>query len=153
MNGDSKGREYLGRGLGFPLRVNARGEIALVSGERDIEESIRVILGTKPGERVMRPEFGCRAHELLFEPRNASTETLMQQYVSDALRMWEPRITVQWVDVLIDENQDGVDDVTGLCLYENQDGAILVEVYYTIEETHDERSIVYPFFLIGEEEW
>lgn len=138
MNGDSKGREYLGRGLGFPLRVNARGEIALVSGERDIEESIRVILGTKPGERVMRPEFGCRAHELLFEPRNASTETLMQQYVSDALRMWEPRITVQWVDVLIDENQDG---------------AILVEVYYTIEETHDERSIVYPFFLIGEEEW
>ena len=130
MNGDSKGREYLGRGLGFPLRVNARGEIALVSGERD--------MGTKPGERVMRPEFGCRAHELLFEPRNASTETLMQQYVSDALRMWEPRITVQWVDVLIDENQDG---------------AILVEVYYTIEETHDERSIVYPFFLIGEEEW
>ena len=138
MNGDTNGREYLGRGLGFQLRVNARGDIALVSGERYIEESIRVILGTKPGERVMRPEFGCRAHELLFEPRNASTETLMQQYVSDALRMWEPRITVQWVDVLIDENQDG---------------AILVEVYYTIEETHDERSIVYPFFLIGEEEW
>jgi phage baseplate assembly protein W len=138
MNDQSREREFLGRGLGFPLRVNARGEIALVRGERDIEESIRVILGTKPGERVMRPEFGCRAHELLFEPRNASTETLMQQYVSDALRMWEPRISVQWVDVLIDENQDG---------------AILVEVYYMIEETHDERSIVYPFFLIGEEEW
>jgi phage baseplate assembly protein W len=138
MNHNPDSREFLGRGLGFPLRVNARGEIALVSGERDIEESIQVILGTRPGERVMRPEFGCRAHELLFEPRNASTETLMQQYVSDALRMWEPRITVQWVDVLIDENQDG---------------AILVEVYYTIEETHDERSIVYPFFLVGEEEW
>jgi phage baseplate assembly protein W len=138
MDRNPDSREFLGRGLAFPLRVNARGEIALVSGERDIEESIRVILGTRPGERVMRPGFGCRAHELLFEPRNASTETLMQQYVSDALRMWEPRITVQWVDVLIDENQDG---------------AILVEVYYTIEETHDERSIVYPFFLIGEEEW
>ena len=138
MNDHSREREFLGRGLGFPLRVNARGELALVRGERDIEESIRVILGTKPGERVMRPEFGCRAHELLFEPRNASTETLMQQYVSDALRMWEPRISVQWVDVLIDENQDG---------------AILVEVYYMIEETHDERSIVYPFFLVGEEEW
>jgi phage baseplate assembly protein W len=138
MDRNPDNREFLGRGLGFPLRVNARGEIALVSGERDIEESIRVILGTRPGERVMRPEFGCRAHELLFEPRNASTETLMQQYVSDALRMWEPRITVQWVDVLIDENQDG---------------AILVEVYYMIEETHNERSIVYPFFLVGEEEW
>ncbi|RKY58163.1 MAG: baseplate protein [Candidatus Neomarinimicrobiota bacterium] len=132
------GREYLGRGLAFPLRVNARGEIALVSGEEDIEQSIRIILGTRPGERVMRPEFGCRAHDLLFEPRNAATETLMRRYVTDALRRWEPRIEVRWVNV-----------VSG----DEPDGALLVEVHYTIKATHDERSIVYPFFLVGEEEW
>ena len=131
-------REYLGRGLSFPLRVNARGAIALVGGEEDIRQSIRIILGTRPGERVMRPEFGCRAHDLLFEPRNAATETLMRRYVTDALRRWEPRIEVRWVNVMPGDEPDG---------------ALLVEVHYTIKATHDERSIVYPFFLVGEEEW
>ncbi len=138
MANDRESKEFLGQGIAFPLRVNARGELALVSGASDVEESIRIILGTTPGERVMRPEFGCRANELLFEPRDAATETLLDQYVRDALRMWEPRIEVQWVDVFTDEELDG---------------AILVEINYTIKETHDERSIVYPFFLAGEEEW
>ncbi len=132
------GKEYLGRGVSFPLRVNARGEIALVGGEEDIRQSIRIILGTRPGERVMRPEFGCRAHDLLFEPRNAATETLMRRYVTDALRRWEPRIEVRWVNVMPGDDPDG---------------ALLVEVHYTIKATHDERSIVYPFFLVGEEAW
>jgi phage baseplate assembly protein W len=131
-------KEFLGRGLAFPLQVNARGEIALVSAERDIEQAVRIILATRPGERVMRPEFGCRASELLFEPRNSAMETLMQQYVEEALTRWEPRIEVQWVRVLSDNTQDG---------------AIVVEVNYLIKATHDQRSIVYPFFLVGEEEW
>lgn len=133
-----KGRGYLGRGLAFPLRVNARGEIAMVSAERDVEESIRIILGTRPGERVMRPEFGCRAHELLFEPRSAAVETLIKQYVSQALRRWEPRIEVMSVTVL------GQTEL---------DGALIVDVTYLIKATHDRRSIVYPFFLESEEEW
>ena len=132
------GRGYLGKGLGFPLRVNARGEIALVSAERDVEESIRIILGTRPGERVMRPEFGCRAHELLFEPRSAAAETLLKQYVSQALRRWEPRIDVRSVTVLS---------------HNELDGALLVEISYLIKATHDRRSIVYPFFLEGQEDW
>ncbi|MBC8461512.1 MAG: GPW/gp25 family protein [Deltaproteobacteria bacterium] len=138
MPRDPRNREYLGRGLAFPLRVNARGEIALASGEHDIEQSIRIILGTSPGERVMRPEFGCRAHEMLFEPRNAATETRMQQDVMAALARWEPRIEVQAVNVLTSQDLDG---------------ALFVEIEYTIKATHDERSIVYPFFLVGEEGW
>jgi hypothetical protein len=133
-----KGKAFLGQGVAFPLQVNARGEIALVDGDHDIEQSIRIILGTRPGERVMRPEFGCRASELLFEPRNSATETQMQQYVEQALRRWEPRIEVQWVSVMTDNTQDG---------------AIVVEVNYLVKATHDERSIVYPFFLVGEETW
>ncbi len=138
MSNPPGSKEFLGRGLAFPLQVNARGEVALVSAERDIEQSIRIILGTQPGERVMRPEFGCRAHELLFEPHNMTTQSRMKQYVSEALRRWEPRIAVQSVQVRAD---------TAL------DGAIVVEVNYLVKTTHDRRSIVYPFFLVGEEEW
>jgi len=138
MSADARGKEYLGRGLAFPLRTNARGELALATPERDIQEAIRIILGTRPGERVMRPDFGCRAHELLFEPMHAGTETLMQQYVAEALDMWEPRIDVQGVNVYVDREVDG---------------ALWTEIYYLIKATHDERSIVYPFFLAGEEEW
>ena len=138
MNDHSRGKEYLGQGLAFPLRMNARGELALASPDRDIEEAIRIILGTQPGERVMRPDFGCRAHELLFEPMHAGTETLMQQYVAEALDMWEPRIDVLGVNVYVDREMDG---------------ALWAEITYVIKATHDERSIVYPFFLVGEEEW
>ncbi len=138
MSTSPKSKEFLGQGLAFPLQVNARGEIALVSSDRDIEQSIRIILGTRPGERVMRPDFGCRAYELLFEPRNAATETRMQRYVVDAMRRWEPRIEVQSVEVFADTESDG---------------ALFVEINYIIGATHNERSIVYPFFLVGEEEW
>ena len=129
-------REFLGQGLAFPLQVNPKGEIALARGERDIEQSIRIILGTAPGERVMRPEFGCRARELLFAPRDAATEALLIEYVEQALGRWEPRIEVQEVRVSDDPRHDGT---------------LRVEIGYRVKATHDERSIVYPFFLMGEE--
>ncbi|MBE7555628.1 MAG: GPW/gp25 family protein [Anaerolineales bacterium] len=130
-------REFLGQGLVFPLQVNPRGEIALARGELDIQQSIKIILGTVPGERVMRPEFGCRIHELVFAPRDAATEGLAIYYVEQALGRWEPRIELQEVNVLDDPHHDG---------------AMLIEIKYRIKATHDERSIVYPFYLSGEEE-
>lgn len=130
-------REFLGQGLVFPLQVNPRGEIALARGELDIQQSIKIILGTMPGERVMRPEFGCRIHELVFAPRDAATEGLAIYYVEQALGRWEPRIELQEVNVLDDPHHDG---------------AMLIEIKYRIKATHDERSIVYPFYLSGEEE-
>ena len=86
----------------------------------------------------MRPDFGCRVHELLFEPRDAATAAHIQKYVNIALQRWEPRIQVLGVNVLTDETVDG---------------AIYVEINYFIKDSHDRRSIVYPFFLVGEEEW
>ncbi|MEA3309347.1 MAG: GPW/gp25 family protein [Chloroflexota bacterium] len=136
MNDNLRNREFLGQGLAFPLQANQRGEVALARGATDIEQSIRIILETSPGERVMRPEFGCRAKELLFAPRNATTEGLMAYYVRRALRRWEPRINVLQVLVSPDLERDGV---------------LLVEISYAIKSTHDERSIVYPFYLMGEE--
>lgn len=129
-------REFLGQGLAFPLHVNPRGEIALAKGAEDIEQSIHIILGTAPGERVMRPEFGCRVHELIFAPHNAATEGLIVYYVEQALGQWEPRIDVQEVEVVPDPDRQGV---------------LMVEIDYRIKATHDDRSIVYPFYLMGDE--
>jgi phage baseplate assembly protein W len=131
------GREFIGQGLAFPLQIGPQGGIALASGERDIEQAIRIILETAPGERMMRPEFGCRVHELVFAPRNAATEGLLIHYVGEALERWEPRIEVQEIDIVPDPGPGA---------------ALLVEIKYRIKDTHDERSIVYPFFLTGEEE-
>ncbi len=133
----SQAKTFLGNGLSFPLRTNPRGEIALVSGSEDIEQAIRIILSTRPGERVMRPTFGCRANELLFEPFAASTSSLLQEYISDALRMWEPRIEVTRVNV--------VAEASGA-------GALMAEIEYYIKATHDTRSIVYPFYIAEEPE-
>ncbi len=135
MQRDAKA--YLGTGLNFPIKMNGRGEIALVSGNVDIEQSIRIILGTRPGERVMRPKFGCRAYELMFDPISATTISLLQEYVYDALRMWEPRSDVLSVDGTSDEGNNG---------------ALMAEIEYEVKATHDTRSIVYPFYIEAEEE-
>jgi phage baseplate assembly protein W len=133
MNRD---KEFIGQGLAFPLQVNPRGEVSLVTGVTDIEQAIGIILGTIPGERVMRPEFGCRAWELIFSPNNAATQSLLILYVRQALEFWEPRIELTNVDVESDPNEPS---------------ALLVEIQYEIKATHDQRSIVYPFYIMGEE--
>lgn len=130
-------KTFLGNGLSFPLRTDARGQIVLVTGSEDIDQSILIILRTRPGERVMRPTFGCRANELLFEPRSAGTVSLLQNYILEALRMWEPRIEVINVNV-----SDEGGDV----------GVLLTEIEYQIKATHDTRSIVYPFYIADEPE-
>ncbi len=84
----------------------------------------------------MRPEFGCRIHELVFAPNNAATEGLLIHYIQEALERWEPRIDVQEIEVSTDLDGGAV---------------LLAEIKYLIKDTHDPRSIVYPFFLMGEE--
>ena len=137
MDDNIRNREFLGQGWAFPLQFNPRGQIALALGERDIEQSIRIVLETVPGERVMRPEFGCQAKQLLFAPKNAATEGLLIRYVEEALTRWEPRVEVVTVNVLDDRSTDG---------------AWLVEINYMIKTTHDTRSIVYPFYIAQEQE-
>ena len=137
VNNNVRDREYIGQGLAFPLQVNPRGGIALSSGEHDIEQAIRIILMTAPGERMMRPEFGCHIHELVFAPHDPATESLAIYYVQESLERWEPRIELRDVNVVTDPGRDGV---------------LLIEIKYQIKDTYDERSIIYPFYLTGEEE-
>lgn len=129
--------ELHGSGWAFPLSTNGRGGLAMVAGEQDIEQSVQIILGTMPGERVMRPEFGCRAWELIFAPNNAATRTLLARYVQDALEFWEPRIELINVEV---------EGITA-----HLDSALLVTIHYRLKTDHDPRSLVYPFYIMGEE--
>ena len=124
---------YIGRGLGFPLRVDANGSIALESGFDDVDKAIRVILSTAPGERPMRPAFGCAIWDLLFEPINANTLALMEDAVREAMSRWEPRIDIVTVTV--------APDASGV-------GAVTIDIAYRIRSTNDRRNLVHPFYLI-----
>ncbi|MGL4650013.1 MAG: GPW/gp25 family protein [Caldilineaceae bacterium] len=128
-------KEYVGQGLSFPLSLTPKGEIALVTGTTDVDQAMQVILETMPGERVMRPNFGCRIWELLFAPNDAETRALAAYHVRQALEFWEPRVTIDSIDVATDHDAS----------------ALRITITYTIKDTHDTRSIIYPFFLMGEE--
>ena len=124
--------DVLGTGWHFPVEMDGRGGISLSRRERDIEESIRIILSTAKGERRMRPEFGCRIQELVFAPNNATTAGLARQYVEEALGWWEPRIEVTDVDVRPDTTDTS---------------RLLINIKFRIKATNDERNLVYPFYM------
>lgn len=126
----------IGSGWNFPPRLNERGTMALTADDNEIEQAIAIILGTVPGQRVMRPEFGCRIHELVFAPNNSATAGLAGRYVVEALGRWEPRIELQRVEASPDLDSP------------NQ---LLISIEYRVAATHSNRSLVYPFYLIPPE--
>ena len=127
------GQEFVGSGWAFPLRTDATGRFALVSHDREIEESIRLILGTAPGERPMRPEFGCGIHNYVFAPADATTAGRLAAEVRSSLERWEPRIDVLAIDVLF----DAVDQ-----------GTLYINLNYAISGSNDPRNLVFPFYVI-----
>src|SRR6478609_4261112 len=124
---------FVGRGLAFPMRVNATGGLALVSHDQEIIESMRLILGTSPGERPMRPDFGCAIHDHVFGPADTSTIGMIAFEVRLALDRWEPRIEVLDVSVSQDEAQASL---------------LYIDIQYSIRETNDPRNLVFPFYVI-----
>src|SRR6056297_1193826 len=98
---------YIGRGLGFPLRVDANGSIPLESGFDDVDKAIRVILSAAPGERPLRPSFGCACWDLLLAPINANALGLMEDAVHASIFRWEPRVEVDGIDVAADPARPG----------------------------------------------
>jgi phage baseplate assembly protein W len=128
---------FVGRGISFPMRVNATGGLALVSNDEEIAESIRLILGTSPGERPMRPDFGCPIHDHVFAPADSSIIGMITFEVRNSLAAWEPRIDVLDVIVTRDESRPSL---------------LYIDVTYEINDTNDPRNLVFPFYVIPEEE-
>ncbi|HSC70799.1 MAG TPA: GPW/gp25 family protein [Candidatus Methylomirabilis sp.] len=126
------GQDFLGVGWKFPVRLSEQGEFTLSRYDEDIRESIWIILSTAPGERLMRPDFGCGIHEFVFAPNTTRTAGLVRQKVEEALNRWEPRIEVQEVRVEADPDSPVV---------------LLIHIAYRVRATDSRFNLVYPFYL------
>ncbi len=129
--------DLLGSGLAFPLAVDHRGGIALAHGEDDVEQAITIILGTAPGERPMRAEFGCAIHDLVFDTIDAELVGKIDSAVRVALDRWEPRIEVEEIEF----------DLSRMA-----DGAIEIDIAYRVRSTSRRHNLVYPFYVIPADE-
>jgi uncharacterized protein len=123
---------FLGKGWKYPVEIARSGGVAYSELEEAVRQSIFIILGTAPGERVMRPTFGCEIHELLYAPNNQATASLAAHYCLDALQKWEPRIK----DVSVD-GEPSREEPTRLD----------VTIRYRVRATNVTRNLVYPFYL------
>ena len=125
--------DFIGRGWGFPVGVDATGQIALVSGSREIEQAMRLILSTYPGERPMRPNFGSRLRDFIFDGATWENAIAIAAEVRASLLQWEPRATV--ADVLV--APEAADR-----------GVLMIDIVYTVKGTNDPRNLVFPFYTI-----
>jgi phage baseplate assembly protein W len=129
--------EFIGSGLAFPMGLDATGSFKLVSQDREIEEAIRLILGTAFGERPMRPEYGCGIHDYVFASIDSDTAGRIAGEVRASLVRWEPRIEVRSVDVTV---------------YPKDRSRADIDIQYSVGNTNDPRNLVFPFYTIPAEE-
>ena len=133
----SNERDFLGKGLRFPVSVNLNGGVSSSILEENVRQSIFIILGTAPGERINRPEFGCRIHDLMFAPNNDITGARAEVYCEEAIYKYEPR-----VEKVV---------CTSTC-NADQPNRLDIRIEYMIAGKHDKRNLVYPFYLRAEDD-
>ena len=122
----------LGKGWSIPLRPDDRtGRIEYERGTTKVSQSIQIILETAPGERIMRPTFGCDLRRYLMKPNTTATRALIQREVALALKTWEPRIEVQGVQVSPGDDPS----------------LVLIEIFYVHKRDGRQGNFVYPFYL------
>ncbi len=129
-------QDFIGAGWGFPLGVGAQGGIALVRREVELEQAMRLILATYPGERPMRPDFGSRIRDFVFRSVNVETIAELSRVVREALLRWEPRVDVEAVII----SPDPADQST-----------LYIDIQYVPKDTNDRRNLVFPFYTIPED--
>ena len=125
-------RNLLGKGWAFPVAADVRGGLLMSSYEKSVEESIRIILSTTPGERIMRPDFGCAINEMVFSPNSPRTVTQAIHYIEQAIIRWEPRVILK--------------NVTGEIAPDNPI-CIHIHIDYEIRSVNTFFNMVYPFYL------
>lgn len=128
--------KHIGKGIAFPVAINLHGGLQLSKHILNIEESIHLILSTRLGERLYRPDFGSRLSELMFSPINTETLLQVKLYVEEALNQWEPRITL--LEIITEPDPT--------------EGKVIIHIRYFPKDSHDLRSLVYPFYLSATQE-
>jgi uncharacterized protein len=129
--------QHLGTGVAFPIGIDHTGRVALARDELDVEQAIQIILTTVPGERPMRPEFGCAVHEYAFASIDALALERIENAVRTALDRWEPRVQTDSVQFDLSRVEDGL---------------LNAVIGYRLRATNSERNLVHPFYLIPAEE-
>lgn len=126
-------KSFLGRGWKFPVRVDSTtGRIKLSEYEEDIFESIKIILATSKGERIMRPDFGGGIHDFVFGLTDTTTLKMLEGAIRHAITVWEPRV-------------DNVD--VGVEIDRNNPERLLINIHYQVRSTNNLFNLVYPFFI------
>jgi uncharacterized protein len=144
-------KDWLGRGWAFPVDVDpATGGVAVVEYEDDIRQSIRIIVHTAPGERVMRPDFGCGIHALVFDVVDVALLTRVETTVREALTRYEARIEVMNVNVVLGE-PDGrlaqTGTVSNWSVNDATEGQLTIELDYRVRRTNQRGNLVFPFYF------
>jgi hypothetical protein len=130
-------KAYLGKGWRFAVDVDRTGSVSMSAYEESIRDAIFIILGTAPGERIMRPTFGCDIHDLVFAPNNPTTCSLAAHHCEEALNKWEPRINK------VKAKARPAPD---------EPNKILIEIEYVVAINSVARNLVYPFYLKTDED-
>ena len=126
--------DLVGRGWAYPCALTPGGTVQLRGGGAELDAALTMIIATAPGERVMRPDFGCAVWQHLFEPIDARTIGLMEQAVREAVARWEPRVELE--------------SVVGMPA---GPGVVELNLSYRVKATNDYRNLVYPFYVIPQE--
>jgi uncharacterized protein len=129
--------DFIGRGWPYPLDVNASGGVAMAGGTRKLEQAMRLVLSTYPGERPYRPEFGCRLKDYVFDGATVDVLARISEEVRASLMRWEPRATVNDVHVYPDAVNQAL---------------VYIDIAYTPKGENDPRNLVFPFYSIPESE-
>ena len=133
INAPGERKDFLGRGWAMPVQLDQRtGLVACVEAEEDIRQSIRIILETAPGERVMRPNFGCGIHELVFTAVDSTVIQRIRSLVEEALRRCEARIDV--LEVIVDAAATA-------------QGELIIALEYRVRKTNQTGNLVFPFYF------
>ena len=124
-------KSFLGSGWSFPPEFGKQG-VSMVSAEEDIQQSLIILLGTAPGERIMQPTFGCGLKNKVFDSLNESTAAQIKDLVQRAILFFEPRISVEKIDIREEDARDG---------------RVLLDIRYIVRTTNSRHNMVYPFYL------
>ena len=132
MAGDFTSNDFLGKGWSFPPSFNAQLKtVEITEKETDINRSLQILLTTTVGERIMQPKYGCNMEELLFEPLNTSTKTIIIDKIKTAILYFEPRIDAKSI-VLNTQNE--------------LEGEVLIEIEYEVRATNSRFNFVFPYY-------
>jgi len=130
-------RDFLGKGLRFPVSVNLNGGVSSSQLEENVRQCIFIILGTAPGERLSRPQFGCQIHDLMFAPNNEMTAAKAEVFCEEAIYKFEPRVSKVNCKAFVNADESNRLDI---------------RIEYAIAGKNDKRNLVFPFYLrIAEE--